>query len=314
MTIWEDKFIRLNNYARSGKKLQGVRKLVLHYTANNGGTAINHFNYFNNLTGRYASAHFFVDKVQALCIIPLTEVAYHCNDVQKRNADGTPWRGVKELLPNGNLLSIGVEMCLEKDGSFHPDTIKRTEEVFVELCRRFKLNPLTDIVRHFDITRKNCPAPWVSNGQKFIDFKNRVNAKLKGNSTSTPSKPSTPSTSSTPVLGKGDSGEAVKELQTLLNKHGYTISIDGDFGALTESAVRDFQNKNGLVVDSLVGAKTWSALRSLPKQPDQPPMYDLSVNGKGVISSRHFDELSLKIKELIGKEVDQIVIEKRKLS
>jgi N-acetylmuramoyl-L-alanine amidase CwlA len=178
MTAWIDKFINVNQFARSGKKLTSVKKLVLHFTANNGGTALNHFNYFNNLKDRYASAHLFVDKLEALCIIPLNEVAYHCNDVQKRNADGTPWRGVKELLPNGNLLSIGVEMCMEKDGSFHPDMIARTVDVFVELCKKFNLDPIEDIVRHRDITWKNCPAPFVANEQLFIDFKNRVKAKL----------------------------------------------------------------------------------------------------------------------------------------
>jgi N-acetylmuramoyl-L-alanine amidase CwlA len=178
MTAWIDKFIEVNEFARSGKKLTSVRKLVLHYTANNGGTAMNHYNYFNNLKDRYASAHLFVDKLEALCIIPLNEVAYHCNDIQKRNADGTPWRGIKELLPNGNLLSIGVEMCLEKDGTFHPDTIIRTEDVFVELCKKFNLDPINDIVMHRQVTWKNCPAPFVANEQLFIDFKNRVNAKL----------------------------------------------------------------------------------------------------------------------------------------
>ena len=49
MVAWKDKFINVNKYSRSGKKLTGVKKLVVHYTANNGGTAMNHYNYFNNL-------------------------------------------------------------------------------------------------------------------------------------------------------------------------------------------------------------------------------------------------------------------------
>jgi len=181
MSAWYDKFIPINPYSRSGQKITAVRKAVIHWTANYGATALNHYNYFKNLSGRYASAHIFVDKNEAICIIPLNEVAYHANDGS--------YRGVPELKPNANLLSVSVEMCVEKDGSFHPNTIARTEDVFVELCRMYGLNPLTDIVRHYDITHKNCPAPWVSNGQLFIDFKNRVNAKMKGSSP-TPSSPS----------------------------------------------------------------------------------------------------------------------------
>nr|WP_017435155.1 N-acetylmuramoyl-L-alanine amidase [Parageobacillus caldoxylosilyticus] len=173
MAVWTEKFIHKNEYSRPGLKLKGVKKLVLHWTANPGASAANHFTYFDKTIiekKSYASAHIVVDKNEAINIIPLDEVAYHAND-------GT-YRGVPELKPNANFLSIGVEMCVEKNGTFHPDTIARTEDVFVELCKKFKLDPIKDIVRHYDITHKNCPAPWVKDSQKFIDFKNRVKAKL----------------------------------------------------------------------------------------------------------------------------------------
>ncbi|AWO74987.1 N-acetylmuramoyl-L-alanine amidase [Geobacillus thermoleovorans] len=173
MSVWTEKLIRVNNYSRPGLKLKGVKKLVLHWTANPGASAANHFTYFDRTiiqAQRYASAHIFVDKNEAINIIPLDEVAYHAND-------GT-YRGVPELKPNANFLSIGVEMCVEKDGTFHPDTISRTEDVFVELCKTFKLDPIKDIVRHYDITHKNCPAPWVKDSKAFEDFKQRVKAKM----------------------------------------------------------------------------------------------------------------------------------------
>src|SRR5690606_40527758 len=121
MSIWKNQYINPNKFSRPQEKLKAVRKLVIHWTANYGATAQNHYKYFNNLKDRYASAHIFVDKNEAICIIPLNEVAYHAND-------GT-YRGVPELKPNANYLSIGVEMCVEKDGSFHKDTIERTENV-----------------------------------------------------------------------------------------------------------------------------------------------------------------------------------------
>lgn len=159
--------------------LLSVKKIVIHWTANYGGTALNHYNYFNNLKDRYASAHFFVDKNEALCIIPLKEVAYHANDrtcqIPELKASAPYYRG-----GNANLTTIGIEMCVEKDGSLHPDMIKRTEDITAELCKRYNLDPITDVVRHFDVTKKSCPSPWISNPLEFIRFKENVSNKLKG--------------------------------------------------------------------------------------------------------------------------------------
>ena len=61
------------------------------------------------------------------------------------------------------------------------------------------------------------------------------------------------------------SGDDVKELQTLLDKHGFPCGeIDGVFGPATDKAVKSFQNANGLAVDGKVGEKTWAALRAEP--------------------------------------------------
>ena len=68
------------------------------------------------------------------------------------------------------------------------------------------------------------------------------------------------------VLKKGDKGAEVKALQALLKGLGYSIGIwgaDGDFGAATEKAVKQFQKKMGLEVDGIVGKATWSALLGL---------------------------------------------------
>lgn len=203
MAVWQNKFIDVNKYARSGKKITAVRKIVMHYTANAGASAENHYRYFSNLEGRYASAHFFVDSKDALCIIPLNEVAYHCNDVQKRNKDGSRYRGVAELRPDGNYLSVGIELCIEKNGTFHPETIKKATAVAVELCKRYGLDPMTDIVRHYDVTAKNCPAPWVASISGFNLFKSAVQAGLKGSNTvtTTPSTPATPVKKENPIGG-----------------------------------------------------------------------------------------------------------------
>lgn len=65
------------------------------------------------------------------------------------------------------------------------------------------------------------------------------------------------------VLSKGDEGEQVKALQRMLYSMGYDLGktgVDGDFGAKTHNAVCDYQKKNGLTVDGVVGYNTWCKL------------------------------------------------------
>lgn len=64
------------------------------------------------------------------------------------------------------------------------------------------------------------------------------------------------------TLKKGNKGNGVKWLQWKLNKQGYKLTVDGDFGAGTETAVKDFQKKKGLTVDGVVGANTRKKLNA----------------------------------------------------
>lgn len=57
----------------------------------------------------------------------------------------------------------------------------------------------------------------------------------------------------------GASGDDVKTLQNYLNQNGYNLSADGQFGAKTQAAVKDYQNKNGLIADGIVGTNTWKS-------------------------------------------------------
>ena len=59
-----------------------------------------------------------------------------------------------------------------------------------------------------------------------------------------------------PEIKKGSKGKAVKCLQTILGG----LTVDGDFGAKTLTAVKKFQTSKGLVPDGVVGPKTWKAL------------------------------------------------------
>lgn len=61
----------------------------------------------------------------------------------------------------------------------------------------------------------------------------------------------------------GDSGEQITSLQKALTKVGYPVVIDGQFGAVTEKAVKDLQTANSIVVDGIVGPTTLQKIDAL---------------------------------------------------
>ncbi|MFB7245627.1 peptidoglycan-binding protein [Streptomyces populi] len=78
-------------------------------------------------------------------------------------------------------------------------------------------------------------------------------------------------TKSRPTLHRGSSGPAVQQAQCYLNQAiGAGLDEDGDFGQLTKSATKDFQQCAGIVVDGLVAAQTWSFLSFWANAPDAP--------------------------------------------
>ncbi len=261
---WRNEFIPKNKYTRPGTLLKDIKKIVLHWTANFGAPAKNHVTYFGvtlpaqsklaeakGIKGTYASAHIFGDKNESVCIIPLNEVAYHANDVHKHNDDGSVYRGVKEIAPNANLYTLSYEMCVEKDGTIHQDTIKRAINDIAALCKIYKLTD-KDIVRHHDVTDKDCPAPFVKDERLFEDFKKQVGLILNPPKPVVKPKPLVyPGT----LLKEGSRGNSVKLVQAKVG-----VKADGIFGQLTEKAVKAFQKKNKLTVDGKVGPKTWDKL------------------------------------------------------
>ncbi|MCY6369329.1 L,D-transpeptidase family protein [Clostridium ganghwense] len=90
------------------------------------------------------------------------------------------------------------------------------------------------------------------------------------------------------ILKIGTKEESVKTLQKNLNKFGYNLSIDGIFGERTQNAVYDFQNRNKISSDGIVGKKT---LTKLNLTPTKETMYNPKENiHKPTINSSNYAE------------------------
>ncbi|WP_445634149.1 peptidoglycan-binding protein [Nostoc sp. DSM 114161] len=105
------------------------------------------------------------------------------------------------------------------------------------------------------INKKNQfpPSPGLAQPQKYSQSVGKNRAKSGGKFDKYASQP-------LPTLYFGSSGVAVRALQRLLVSNGYTVRVDGIFGALTETAVKAFQNQRNLAADGIVGQRTWRAL------------------------------------------------------
>lgn len=142
--IRED-FLTVSEYNRPGTKLESVKNIFVHYTANPGTSAAQNRSYFESLGQtheRAASAHFIIGyEGEIVQCIPLEEEAYA---VVERNGD-----------------SISIECCyLEKDGSFTQETYDSLVEMLAWLIDKYDLEP-QDILRHYDCGGKKCPLYYV---------------------------------------------------------------------------------------------------------------------------------------------------------
>jgi peptidoglycan hydrolase-like protein with peptidoglycan-binding domain len=84
-----------------------------------------------------------------------------------------------------------------------------------------------------------------------------------------------------PTIGPGATGDAVRRLQRALRRTANLgVTVDGNFGPITEKAVKEFQQGAGLAVDGIVGPQTWNAL------PDGGPMPTLRQGSTGDVVRR----------------------------
>lgn len=142
-----------------GLRAHKVEYIVIHYTAGRGDTAQNNGNYFaKNSVG--ASAHWFVDENDAVLSVPEEFVAWHCGGAAYKHP----------ACRNSN--SIGVELCSEMDAEgtyyFTAETVENAQELVRQLMEKYNV-PAERVIRHYDVTGKTCPAPFVGAGKDAWD-------------------------------------------------------------------------------------------------------------------------------------------------
>lgn len=159
-------FLTVNPYSRPGTKREHVRDIVIHYVANPGTSAKQNRNYFEGLKDQSgsktvsASSHYIIgsDGTILQCI-PLDEVAY---GNYPRNDD-----------------TVSIECCHpDSDGRFTDATIKSLIRLTGWLCRELSLNE-KHIIRHYDVSGKNCPKYYVEHQDAWRTLKKKLAAGIQ---------------------------------------------------------------------------------------------------------------------------------------
>ncbi len=161
----EEKFLTVNEYSRPATPLNEVNGIVIHYTANPGTSALNNRNYFEGLKDSKetsASSHFIIGiNGEIIQCVPTNEIAYATSE---RNID-----------------TISIECCHKnKDGKFTKATYDSLISLVSWLLCEYNLKT-NSVIRHFDVTGKNCPKYFVEHEDKWEQFKEDIKQFIKEN-------------------------------------------------------------------------------------------------------------------------------------
>ena len=149
-------YLTVNPNSRPGTALEQVNAIVIHYVGNPGTTAAQNRSYFENLKDTQetsASSHYIVGlEGEIIQCVPLEEISYASNN---RNSD-----------------TIAIECCHpDETGEFNSATYNSLVKLTAALCRTYGLDPDTDVIRHYDVTGKECPKYFVTNESAWYQFK-----------------------------------------------------------------------------------------------------------------------------------------------
>lgn len=183
----QKKLLPVNPFSRPGRKMVGIRGIVVHWTGNAGAGALNHLHYFTSLADqdlddstpdRYAGAHYFVDMDGTIMqFIPDNEMAYH---VGARTYNKEILDQFNTTYPNNCL--IGIEMCHpDWSGKFTEETINNTLQLIGHLIEKYDLVS-SSVIRHFDVTGKNCPKWFVDHELEWKLFRDNIEYMLRESS------------------------------------------------------------------------------------------------------------------------------------
>lgn len=178
-----------------------------------------------------------------------------------RPGDGVRYkgRGLLQLTGRANYRSIGkiLGLDLENQPALAAEPVLSLK-IACEFWKRKSINAPSDADDLVEVTRR------VNGGKNGIDDRRTFTAKAKAAVARLEGFVLTgeaPPTNGRPVLRRGSKGDAVGDLQRLLQKAGFAVAIDDDFGPGTEVAVSAFQKQQRLdPVDGIVGQDTWTAL------------------------------------------------------
>lgn len=146
-------------FARTGVKLVEINNIVIHYVGNPDTSAQNNRDYFNKADTTVCS-HFVIGlDGEIIQCVPLDE---------KSNASN-----------NRNLDTISIEVCHpDSSGKFNDATYDSLVKLTAWLCDNSGLK-VKDVIRHYDITGKECPKYFVDNESEWQKFLERVKLELK---------------------------------------------------------------------------------------------------------------------------------------
>ena len=151
------RMISIYNY--SSRAGNSIKYIVLHYTGNKGDTAKDNGTYFCG-GNRNASAHYFVDDNEIVQVVEEYNAAWSVGD--GKGAYG---------ITNQN--SISIEMCCNSNGVISEKTEINVLKLVKDLMNKYNI-PTTNIVRHYDASRKMCPNWSDDNWSRWWNFKNSL--------------------------------------------------------------------------------------------------------------------------------------------
>jgi len=227
--------------------MNGRKYITIHETANTskGANAQAHANLQSK--GFSSSWHWTVDDKEAIQSFPHTVRCWHAGD----------GRG------DGNLNSIGIEICVNQDGDF-----KKAVENAAELVKKIMADeniPITNVVQHNRWSGKNCPA-FLRSGKKGVTWDDFLSM-VKGEKVIEPKQKIKPVITKPTITKQSNGRTIVKTIQTTVNqRYGLKIAVDGIYGPETKKALvkalqtelnRQFDAR--LVVDGIFGKKTKAA-------------------------------------------------------